>query len=297
MDIERRRRGAAVSRGPDRHGRRLGDPHRDQGRRADPRRARRKQEHGRRNRRRTERRGDRPRRRHLGDQQRRLVRLARAGRPHHSRSHAAEPRRRLDPARRYRQRQGRDGLRGLRRQAPGRAERPGVRPSGRLLVHRPRLLDPRRAQAWRALLRQGRRLGDRARPRSPDLAQRRRPLAGRARRLHGRHPAGPAVGVRCRRPWRAGAAGRLRYRALDRQPPRSAVPRQPGGRGGRQGVRRHHLERRHHGVRPGREHRTCRLPRSRHHQHLLRRRRHARRLGDRLRPPAGSTAAAGRGPG
>ena len=111
--------------------------------------------------------------------------------------------------------------------------------------------------------------------RPPDLAQRRRPLARRERRLCRRHPAGPAVGLRRRRARRAGAAARLRARPGGLQPARLPAARQPGGGGRRQGLRRDHHQRRHHRLRPGRLDRALRLPGPDHHQHLLRRRGHA----------------------
>ena len=90
-------------------------------------------------------------------------------RPEHPRPDAAQPQGRLDPARRHRLGQGRDGLRPgrLRRRPPQRPQRPGVRQAGRLLVHRPRLRRRGRAQVGRALLRQARRLVDHPRARAP----------------------------------------------------------------------------------------------------------------------------------
>jgi len=68
-----------------------------------------------------------------------------------------------------------------------------------------------------------------------------------------------------------------------RSPARLPDAGQPGGRGLRHGLLRDPRERRDHRLRPGRRVRALRVPRPAHHQHLLRRRRHARRLDHRVR--------------
>ena len=68
--------------------------------------------------------------------------------------------RRQHPDRRSGDRQVRDPLRPLRGRASARAQRPGVRRGGRLLVHRPRQDARARQRPRRRLLREGRRLAD-----------------------------------------------------------------------------------------------------------------------------------------